>query len=661
MQITTGNAMPLGATISNGKINFSVYSSHAEEVELHLLSRGTRERLHVIPLDGKINRTGNIWHVAIMEGPKDFFYGWHIKSADSNTELLLDPYAKAVSNDMPPLGSVYINDNQSQSDASVALPFDWEGITSPNHKQEDLILYEMHVKGFTADPSSEVKNPGTFKGIIEKIPYLRDLGVNAVELLPIHRFMKELSINPTTGEEQYNFWGYSTINYFSLENSYCCKPSAPEEGIQEFKNLVKELHRNDIEVILDVVFNHTSEGNEQGEIQSYKGLANETYYLFDSENGYYNFSGCGNTFNCNHPIVVDLIIDALRFWVLEMHVDGFRFDLASTFYRGDQGAKLATSTIVEAISKDPILATVKLIAEPWDMGLYQVGSFYHEKNRWSEWNDQYRDTVRSFIKGTAPNEAFATRISGSEDIYGERGPNTSINFITAHDGFTLRDLVSYNSKHNEANGEENRDGINDNESWNCGFEGPTDDTNVLALRDRQMRNFHLAMMVSQGIPMLLMGDEYGHTKLGNNNTWNQDNALNWFLWTKLQENQTFYRFYRRLIDFRKNHKHFKKDTYLTDTDLTWHGRTPNNPEWSGPSNLIAFTLNDEDSSLYIALNPSHEEISVQLPEPKEGKRWMWIANTGNVSPKDFYDTPEAVDGLTVAMIPYSSLLLKEES
>jgi isoamylase len=652
MNIAQGFPDPLGAHACQDLINFAVYSPHAQKLELQLFSNPSSPPLHTITLDPHSNRTGDIWHVAITNGPAAFYYAWQMDATaddQNNGVKLLDPYARGVSPTEPLLGFF-----------SHSAPFSWDGVASPNHQLQDLIIYEMHLKGFTAHSSSKVKYPGTCLGVIEKIPHLLDLGVNAIELLPINRFAKEFALHPQTAKKQYNYWGYSTINYFSLENDYASNPDDPASALLEFKQMVKELHRHGIEIILDVVFNHTAEGNNFGNIQSFKGFAPDTYYLLAPNGNYYNYSGCGNTLNCNHPIVIEMIIKALRYWASEMHVDGFRFDLASIFYRGYQGEVLPQPPIIEAISLDPLLAKLKLIAEPWDaIGLYQVGAFDPHRKRWSEWNAEYRDALRRYIKGTGEKGEFATRISGSSDIYGQRGPTASINFITSHDGFTLRDLVSYNYKHNDANGEANRDGSSFNESWNCGFEGPTTDKNIRALRERQMRNFHLALMLSQGIPMVLMGDEYGHTKKGNNNTWNQDNAFNWMLWNQIDKNHAFYRFYKSLIHFRRNHRRLARTSFLTDADVIWHSQKPGNPAWTESLNMIAFTLIDQESSLYCAFNPSHEELEIELPQPAAGKIWMWVANTANTPPKDFLSPTIPVTGTHVRMLPYSSLLLQE--
>lgn len=669
---TRGLPQPLGASLIKAEspdkcsINFALFHPDASGVILCLF-KDKSTVLYKIPLDSKKNKTGNVWHILLHDLPKELIYGYQIldkQTPDSNDIqpplYFLDPYAKGVASENSwakeyvyhPLGLL-----------PDPLPFDWEDESPPNLAMQDLIIYEMHVRGFTYHPSGKSKNPGTFQAIKEKIPYLLELGVNALELLPIHEFNeKEYQHLTPSGKKLCNYWGYSTVNFFSLMNRYGSS-NYPHENVQEFKMLIKELHKNGIEVILDVVFNHTAEGNELGPRLSFKAMANSTYYMLQPDGTYSNYSGCGNTLNGNHPVVIEMILESLRYWVIEMHVDGFRFDLASALSRGMDGEPMEDSPLVKAISLDPVLAKTKLIAEAWDaVGLYQIGRFFPHQIRWSEWNGPYRDTVRKFIKGTAGVKGeFATRICGSQDLYGGRNPPTSINFITAHDGFSLNDLVSYNQKHNNANGEENRDGCGFNDSWNCGTEGTTSNKKIIALRNRQMRNFHLALMVSQGVPMLVMGDEYGHTKKGNNNTWCQDNELNWFLWDQLKINEGFYRFYRLMIDFRKRHSILKRSSFLTDQDVQWHGLQLNIPKWDEDEDFVAFTLRDHEhqESLYIAFNAGDRNLSVELPKNEEGISWYWVVNTSKPSPEDFIEmTKTQVTTDTYAMMPHSAILLK---
>lgn len=654
--IKPGSPSPLGVTTQGNGINFAIFLEN--EVNLQLIIED--EITHHILFEGNMDfSTGEIRHILIEGLPSSFIYSYKI--AD---EYLLDPFATALATPNEwSNAEIY----HPKAYFTHTLPFDWGDELRPFIKHEDLIIYEMHIRGFSKDPSSGVKFPGTYLGIIEKIDYLKDLGVNAVELMPINEF-NPYEYHPKNKEyagKVLQYWGYSPVNYFCPMNRFSTS-SAYGASILEFKMMVKALHKAGIEVILDMVFNHTSEGNQKGPTQSFKAFGKETYYILDNEGNYANYSGCGNTFSCNHPIAVNLICEALRYWALEMHVDGFRFDLASIFYRNEKGNLLSPPAVLEFITKDPVLSKIKLIAEPWDAGgLYQVGEFYPDSKRWCEWNANYRDTTRSFIKGKGSLKGeFATRLSGSEDLYGHhrRSPQNSINFITSHDGFTLRDLVSYEAKHNLNNGEFNRDGHNDNRSWNCGVEGPTGSFEINELRIRQMRNFHLALLISQGIPMLLMGDEYGHTKLGNNNTWCQDNRLNWFLWDELNKNKDFYKFYKGLIHFRKKTAVLKNEKFLTDDDIQWHGKTPYEPAWELNDGFVAFQLLDPKNheDLYIAFNASHEGANVHFPKREDKKKWKWIVNTSLPLSNDYYEEgkPLSTCGDSFQMSPYSSLLLQ---
>ncbi len=667
-QISRGAPLPYGTSKTPEGYNFALFSRHARAVSLCLFLPNAPAPFVEIPLNPKINRTGNVWHIFVKAIPANYQYGYRIDGPYDplkghffdNRVIVLDPYAKQVTSPEEwgatrPKQSMHYHSGQ----IDPYTPFDWGEEEHPNIPIKELVIYEMHVRGFTNDPSSQTRKRGVYAGIIEKIPYLKSLGVNAIELMPIHEFDEKGNVNhhPLTGEPLYNYWGYNTVNFFSPMRRY--------GPIVELKKLVKELHANGIEVILDVVYNHTSEGNGAGPILSFKGIENSVYYMLTPGGEYYNFSGCGNTFNCNHPVVRELIRESLRYWVTEMHIDGFRFDLASIMVRSHDGIPLANPPLIEALTHDPILANTKLIAEAWDAGgLYQVGSF-PGKGRWAEWNGKYRDCVRRFLKGTdgAVGE-FATRLSGSEDLYGKgKFPGQSINFITAHDGFTLADLVSYNEKHNLDNGEENRDGDNNNESWNCGVEGETDDPAILALRERQMKNHHLALMLSQGVPMILMGDEYGHTKLGNNNTWGHDSRLNWFQWDTLEQRASFFRFYQKVIAFRKNHPLLTRSQFLKDHDIQWHGMEPQKPDWGEKSRFIACTLPDPINhySLYVAFNAYFHEVTVHLPTSK--KPWHLQIYTANPSPEDIIEEGEKrqIIEKTFLLAPHSALVLKTES
>jgi len=631
-----GSVQPYGSTFSAEGTNFAIFSKNASAVTLCLFTKD-RSLLTEIPLSAVQNKTGDVWHIYINALPKDTLYAYRMDGENTlengnrfNPEiLLLDPYAKSVaathrwddtsSDPYSPLGLVAIDHS-----------FDWQGDTPPAIPNENLIIYKAHVRGLTM--KSDGNHKGTFLGLIEKIPHLLELGVNAIEFLPIQEFNeKEYRIvNPLTEEPLCNYWGYSTVNFFSLMNRYATNDE-PSCVVREFKTMIRELHRNGIEVILDVVFNHTGEGNDKGPVFSFKGIDNSIYYMLDAKNRYLNFSGCGNSFNCNHPVVKQLILDSLRYFVLEFHIDGFRFDLASVFTRDTDGNPIANATIVNEISEDPILRKAKLIAEPWDAsGLYQVGAFHPQEVRWSEWNDKYRDAVRSFLTdGHFMKGKFATRVSGSQDLYNSRKPYSSVNFVTAHDGFTLRDLVSYNQKHNLGNGENNQDGSNNNLSWNCGVEGSTVAEKINDLRKKQMRNLFLALILSHGIPMVLMGDEYAHSKNGNNNTWCQDNDLNWFQWNQLDVEKDFYLFYRTMIAFRKQHPILQRTDFLTEKDIHWHGREPFQPLWNQDVNVIAFTLVDHvnEENLYAAFNATDNDVDIHLPVAPQGKRWCVIADT----------------------------------
>jgi len=646
-----GYPFPFGPSESKRGINFSVIAPKANELSLCLFKNKP-------PFDqvGEINlnRTGYVWHVEVEHLPAELLYSFRVNGGN---DLTLDPYAKGVitTNEWGANRANYSPLGRFNNEA-----FDWEGDKRPQHPLEDLIIYEMHVRAFSKHPSSGSTHPGTYLGLVDKISHLVDLGVTAIELMPIHEFNEcEYSeTNPITHEPLYNFWGYSTVSFFSPMQRY-----AVEDAEKEFKVLVKELHRHGIEVILDVVYNHTAEGNEKGPVLSFKGLDKKVYYMFDKGGHYLDFSGCGNTFNCNQAMVRNFIIDSLRYWFLEMHVDGFRFDLSSILTRGVGGTPLANPPLIEAISNDPVLSDAKLIAEPWDAaGLYQLGLFSKFGN-WSEWNGRYRDIVRRFIKGSGATKGeFVNNLCGSQDLYYAVGPCGSVNFITAHDGFSLKDLVSYCRKHNLANGEHNRDGLNQNDSWNCGIEGPTHLPEVVELRERQMKNFILALMMSRGIPMVLMGDEYQHAKDGNNNSWCQDNDINWFRWDLLETRKEFFRFYQGMIHFRKNCPLVSSNKFLNPEDIVCHGVKLMRPEWGHEDFMIAYTIKNPENgnALYVSFNAKGKAATVELPKPANERKWRWIVNTSKKSPEDFFDEkepPKYVEEAQYEMLPYSSLLL----
>lgn len=623
LEISDGSTSPLGFCISNKTANFALFSQHASRVILGLFLPDKDLPVEEI----EMKRTGNIWHICIENLPANHHYAFRCEGPRDDSkgylfspnQWLADPYGKIL--DTPIRWGV--KKGTYFSKAAPIPPFDWQGVGPPHIPPEEQIIYEMHVRGFTQDPSSQVKARGTYLGVIEKIPYLKKLGINVVELMPIYEFDEShcKNVHPKTGKSLTNYWGYNPLFYFAPMRRFSVSED-PLGPITEFKTMVRELHRNGIKIILDVVYNHTGEGKEKDYEVNFRGLDNTTYYMVDPSGRYKDFSGCGNTLNCNHPAVHQLIIDSLSYWAEEMHVDGFRFDLASIFTRDQNGSVIGNSPVIQSISS---LKGVKLIAESWDAaGLYQVGQFPHW-GPWSEWNGHFRDIVRRFLKGTNGYAGkFADVISGSQSTYGAtQTPLSSINFITAHDGFCLRDLVTYQHKYNTDNGEQNRDGANQNDNWNCGFEGPIEDSVIEQLRDRQMRNFFLALLLSQGTPMLLMGDEYGHTRKGNNNPYVQDNELNWFLWNELAKTQNVFSFVASLIEFRKQHALFRRSQFLTDKDVEWHGFEPKKADWSHTSRFVAFTLRDS-SPFYLAFNANFQRANLKLPPEY---RWREVVNT----------------------------------
>ncbi len=660
--LRAGFPIPFGATPLARGINFSIFSRHASACALVLFEAGQREPTVEIAFPAEF-RVGDVFAMIVFELEyENFEYGFRMdgpfapdKGHRYNAKhVLLDPMARSVSGRDIWGASPDPLDPYPYRARMVAQDFDWEEDRPIRLPIEDLVVYEMHVRGFTASPSSGVKHPGTFAGLREKITYLKDLGVNCVELLPIFEFDEQETsrVNPMTRERLWNFWGYSTIGYYAPKAGYA---ATGRVGMQadEFKALVKELHRNGIEVILDVVFNHTAEGDERGPTISFRGLDNDTYYMLTPDGRYYNFSGCGNTLNCNHPVVREFVIDCLRHWVAEYHIDGFRFDLASILGRDQNGVPLSNPPLIEALAGDPVLGKTKLIAEAWDAGgLYQVGSF-PAYGRWAEWNGRFRDCARRFLKGDAGQVGeMASRLVGSPDLYHDRGPSASINFVTCHDGFTLADLVSYNDKHNEANGEENRDGASDNHSWNCGAEGPTDDPVITTLRRRQIKNALTLLFLSQGVPMLLMGDECGRTQQGNNNAYCHDGPQTWFDWSLLETNVDLFRFCRLLIRFRMRHPMLRRPLHPgpagaagDSTEMRWHGTRPGCPDWSPGSRVLALEWRGTDEQgqpdvVYCAMNMYWEPLDFELPSAPPGRRWHVFANTTMPTPGDVWDPGE---------------------
>jgi glycogen operon protein len=665
LRTARGRSLPLGATALSDGVNFALLCRHGSAVWLVVYPLEGAEPLAEIALHPQKNRTGDHWHVLVSGLPPVFRYGWRIDGPKGGghrfdaTSVLLDPAATAVS-DGASWGRSVEPEIRRSARRSVFFrrSFDWREDLPPLTPLEDSVIYELHVRGFTCHPSSIVARPGTFAGIIEKIPYLKWLGVTAVELLPIHEF-DECDCpftNPRTGERLRNFWGYNSIAFAAPKAAYAS--SGHEHGqVNEFREMVRAFHDAGIEVILDVVFNHTGEGDDRGRAYSFRGLDNELYYMLGPGGTYLNFSGCGNTVNCNHPVVRHLLMTCLRFWVADMHVDGLRFDLASVMGRDYRGHVLVEPPVVELIAEDSVLADTKLIAEPWDAaGLYQVGRFPYGR-RWSEWNGRYRDDVRRFWRGeSGAAGALATRMCGSADLYEASGrrPAHSINFVTCHDGFTLRDLVSYNHKHNEANGENNRDGTDDNLSWNCGVEGPTDDPDVNALRRRQAKNLMATLLLSQGVPMILAGDEFLRTQQGNNNAWCQDNELSWVDWTLASKNADFLRFVREMIQLRRQHPALRRPRFFRgpgptgdqEPDVIWHGVEPGRPDFSPMSRTLAFALDgsqtgrEPDQDIYVACNSWWQPVAFRIPHSPSGRPWRRVVDTALAAPLDIVKPEE---------------------
>jgi isoamylase len=662
-KLRAGRPLPFGATRVEGGINFSISSRHASSCTLVLFKKRQSEPMAEIPFPDEF-RIGNVFAMVVFGlGYENIEYGFRMDGPYNPQEghrfdpakILLDPYAKVIGGrDLWRVQPDW-NDIYQHRGRMVFDDFHWESDRPLEMPIEDMIIYEMHVRGFTRHPSSGVKHPGTFAGIREKIPYLKELGINCIELMPIFEFdeFENSRTHPATRELLLNYWGYSQVGFFAPKAGYAATGKFSMQ-VDELKALIQDLHNNGIEVFLDVVFNHTAEGNENGPTISFRGIDNQSYYMLTPEGYYYNFSGTGNTLNCNNPMVRNMVLDCLRYWAAEYHIDGFRFDLASILGRDPWGAPLSNPPLLENLAFDPILAKCKLIAEAWDAGgLYQVGSF-PSYGRWAEWNGKYRDTVRKFLKGNMGQVGeMAQRLQGSPDLYRWRGPTASINFITAHDGFTLTDLVSYNQKHNEANGENNNDGSNDNDSWNCGWEGPTDDPAINALRCRQIKNAVAVLMVSQGVPMILMGDEIGRTQRGNNNAYCHDNDLSWMDWTLLKSNADLFRFFKNCIAFRKAHAVLRNRTHLRNQDyvgsgypdISWHGVRAWQPDWSGDSRILAFMLcgihahngQSQDNYIYVAMNMHWEIHPFELPELPQRLQWHVFANTIVTPPRDIWE------------------------
>ena len=609
-----------------------------------------------------------------VDGPWDLTAGHRFNPS----KVLIDPYAVAVTDSVWSRGAACGPEDNAATALRCAIvdkdEYDWEGDQPLNRRMSETIIYEMHVGGFTKSPTSGVSHPGTFVGLIDKIPYLKELGVTAVELMPVFHFdPTEIDKpNPSGGDNLSNYWGYSTVAYFAPHSHFCV---SPQEGshIREFRDMVKALHKAGIEVILDVVFNHTSEGNQLGPTFSFKGLGNDTYYyMWPPDHQYYmDFSGCGNTLNCNHPITEKMIIECLEYWHEEMHVDGFRFDEGSILSRGPDGAPMPFPPILWQIELSEKLADVKIIAEAWDAaGLNQVGHF--PGFRWAEWNGPYRDTIRRFVRGDRGLVGVvASRISGSADLYEGSGhlAVNSINFISCHDGFTLNDIVSYDHKHNDANGEGNRDGIDDNCSWNCGVEGASEDPLVEGLRRRQLKNFAAILLLSQGVPMIASGDEVRRTQGGNNNAYCQDNELSWFDWSRVDANADLLRFFRKMIELRRRSGPLHRVRFFRGEvndrglrDVSWHGCKLNQPGFSDPaSGVLALTIGElrgDGPDLHVILNMEDRDLEFEVP-PIKGRTWYRLVDTSRPSPDDFCEpgTEVEVPGATFQATARSVIVL----
>ncbi len=634
--------------MQNG-VNFTIHTCGGTSCELLLFHRAQEEPFAVLPFP-EAYKIGDVYSMIVYGlNIDEFEYAYRVDGPycpekgllfDKN-KILLDPYAKAVAGQR----TWGIRWDHTYHARVVKDRFDWGDMPQSKKELCDLIIYELHVRDFTHHPSSGVQHRGTFSGLMEKIPYLKELGINAVELMPIFEFDETMNSRTVDGKQLLECWGYNTVGFFAPNSSYAAANEHNQEGT-ELKTLIKALHDNGIEVILDVVFNHTAEGNEKGNTFSFKGFDNNIYYMLTPDGNYYNFSGCGNTLNCNHPVVQQLILECLRYWTINYRVDGFRFDLASILGRNEDGSPMNNPPLLRTLADDSILSNVKLIAEAWDAGgLYQVGSF-PASGRWAEWNGRYRDSLRSYLKGDSWNAWDAAwSISGSGDLYGGyydnthsnyAGYNSCVNFLTCHDGFTLYDLYAYNDKHNEANGWNNTDGANDNRSWNCGAEGETDDPEVLSLRRRMIRNACAVLMCSRGTPMFLAGDEFGNTKFGNNNSYCQDNITSWLDWRMLEKNKDLFEFFKFMIAFRKKHPviHKQLPTSVCGMDPI-HTHNLNAEETDIPRDARTFCVSfagydkekGKDDLIYVAVNTFWEDVTITLPNLHRRGAWHLSVNT----------------------------------
>ncbi len=691
-EVRIGVPLPMGIHGYGGGVNFALFSRHASRVRLELFDLPEDAiPARVIALDPARNRSGDIWHVWVEGIRSGQLYAYRVDGPYQPSEghrfnfnrLLLDPFATAISRvanwdfeqvrGYDPLAKEPDMVCSTVDDAGV-MPkciythehFDWQDDMPPRHPWSRTVIYETHVRGFTVHPDSGVEHPGTFRGLMEKIPYLNKLGVTAVELMPVYEFneCQMAGVNPQTGKLLGNYWGYDPVTFFAPKASYSSAGGLGQQKL-EFKEMVLCLHKAGIEVILDVVFNHTAEGNQLGPTLSFRGIDNAIFYTLADDKRYYkDYTGTGNTINANHPVVRDHILEALRYWVVAMHVDGFRFDLASVLGRDGNGKLLSNAPLLEAIAEDPILRDVKIIAEAWDAaGAYEVGSF--SERRWAEWNGRYRDDIRRYWRGDdGMLGLFASRICGSADIYtgSGKGPEGSINFVTCHDGFTLNDLVSYRHKHNLANGESNHDGTDANYSENYGVEGETGNAGIDALRKRQIKNFLLTLLVSRGIPMLLGGDEFRRTQGGNNNAYCQDNETSWHDWSSLEKHSEIFRFTRGMIAFRRIHPVLSREQFYTDADIHWYDPRGGLPDWDDRKlNQFACLIHeDQQDTIFLMFNADAATIDFGLPLLPDGSRWYQAVDTSCDTPGDLYeagDEPLCADQQTYRLGSRSSAIL----
>jgi len=687
LEIRPGRGHPFGAIIDPKGVQFSLFSRHATSVSLLLFDEERDSApAHEIKLDPEIHRTGDCWHVIVrgiqagqlylyrVDGPYEPLEGHRF----NKHRVLIDPYAKALTGNFRwnignafgfipshPDADLSFSTEKDISDFPKCIvisdSFNWEGDKPLNYPLRQTIIYEAHVVGLSAHPEAQkrfnLKNPGTFSALTQMIPYLKELGITSLELLPVAEFdtsENQNRINPISGELLENYWGYSTIASFAPKGGYACS-SARGEQIIEFKQMVKEFHRAGIEIILDIVFNHSGEGNQMGHTLSFRGIDNKIYYMLAPNPRFYmNYSGCGNTLNCNHPVMQEFILACLHYWVQEMHIDGFRFDLGSILGRDTDGKLMDNPPVLERITQDPVLADTKLIAEAWDAGgAYQVGQFHG--GRWAEWNDRYRDDVRAFWRGDPhKTNSFATRLAGSEDLYTGRKPYHSINYITAHDGFTLADLVSYEAKHNQANGEDNRDGSSNNISKNWGVEGPSKNRQINQIRDQMIHNFLGTLLLSSGTPMLLGGDEFHRTQNGNNNAYCQNNAISWLDYSLIERHPDTHRFTRLLINFRKAHPALQRQEFFEGSnsdnkelpDIGWFCENGGPMDWNRAENILGLRIDgsrkkihaeDNDADICMFFNAEKRVIHFLIPQPPEGQTWARVINTAQPSPNDILE------------------------